>query len=123
MARGWIREVGRNFQLSLARAPLGRLYDVRHALPEGYQDPYIEGWDDESEHEEVEEQGEDVDRDEEEDSDDEEEEDSDDDEGEKEEEDESDDDDEEDAGEGDEVRLHARTKHSPLRTRSGKTRN
>jgi hypothetical protein len=26
------------------------LYDVRQALPEGYQDPYVEGWDDESEH-------------------------------------------------------------------------
>ncbi|KAF9342523.1 hypothetical protein BGX26_007355, partial [Mortierella sp. AD094] len=60
MARGWIREVGRNFQLSLAGAPLGRLYDARQALPEGYQDPYVEGWDDESEHEEDREEVEDV---------------------------------------------------------------
>jgi hypothetical protein len=54
MARGWIREVGRNFQLSLAGAPLGRLYDVRQALFEGYHDPYIEGWNDEAEYEEEE---------------------------------------------------------------------
>ncbi|KAF9367363.1 hypothetical protein CPB97_005884, partial [Podila verticillata] len=56
MARGWIREVGRNFQLSLVAAPLGRLYDVRQALPEGYHDPYVEGWDNEAEHEEEEEE-------------------------------------------------------------------
>lgn len=65
-ARGWIREVGRNFQLSLAGAPLGRLYDARQPLPEGYQAPYVEGWDDEPEHEEGREEGDDVDVDEEE---------------------------------------------------------
>ncbi|KAG0247409.1 hypothetical protein BGZ95_008715 [Linnemannia exigua] len=66
MARGWIREVGRNFQLSLAAAPLGRLYNVRQVLPEGYQDPYVEGWDDEPEYDEDREEGEEVDVDEEE---------------------------------------------------------
>ncbi|KAF9271401.1 hypothetical protein BGZ88_006218 [Linnemannia elongata] len=50
MARGWIREVGRIFQLSLSGIPRGRLYDVPQALPEGYQDPYIEGWGDEPEY-------------------------------------------------------------------------
>jgi len=43
MARGWIREVNRNFALATHGEPLGRLYNVRQALPEGYQDPYIEG--------------------------------------------------------------------------------
>ncbi|KAF9537112.1 hypothetical protein EC957_008804, partial [Mortierella hygrophila] len=46
MARGWIRELNRNFALSLHGEPHGRHY-VRKALPEGYQDPYVEGWDDE----------------------------------------------------------------------------
>ncbi|KAG0248866.1 hypothetical protein BGZ95_007826, partial [Linnemannia exigua] len=55
MARGWIREVGRYFQLSLAVAPLGCLYDAR---PEGYQDPNVEGWGDKPEYEEYEEEGE-----------------------------------------------------------------
>lgn len=56
MARGRIREVNRNFALALNGSPLGRLYDVRHALPEGYQDPYIEGWDEEQVEEEEEEE-------------------------------------------------------------------
>jgi len=127
MARGWIREVGRNFQLSLAGAPLGRLYDVRQALPEGYHDPYVEGWGDEAEHEEEEEDGEaidednedeeeDIDEDEEEDINEDEEEGNDDSQGEEIEEDEDDD-------AWDEVQAHAHRKYSPLRTRSGKTRN
>ena len=66
MARGRICEVGRNFQLSLAGAPFGRFYDALQALPEGYQDPYVEGWDDELEHEEDREEGEHVDVDDEE---------------------------------------------------------
>ena len=47
IARGWIREVHRIFALALQGEPLGYLYNVRQALPEGYQDPYVEGWDDE----------------------------------------------------------------------------
>jgi len=118
MARGWIREVGRNFQLSLAGTPLGRLYDVRQALPEGYHDPYVEGWDGESEHEEEEEE------EEEEDVDEDEEEDNNDDEGEEvEEDDEEEEDGNDDNDEEDEVQLLARSKYSPLRTRSGKARN
>jgi len=120
MARGWIHEVGRNFQLSLAGAPLGRLYDVRQALPEGYHDPYVEGWNDEAEHEEEEADEEDVDEDEEEGSGD--------DRGEEVEEDEEEEEEEEEEVEEeddaqDEVQVDARSKYSPLRTRSGKARN
>ena len=70
MARGWIREVGRNFQLSLSGAPLGRLYDVRQALPDNYHDPYIEGWDDRADSDEEEQEDEDEDGDDDEGSDD-----------------------------------------------------
>lgn len=60
-AKGWIHEVERNFQRSLQGVPLGRLKnDGCLALPEGYQDPYAESWDDGSEHEEDREEGEDV---------------------------------------------------------------
>jgi transposase len=119
MARGWIREVGRNFQLLLAGERLGHLYDIHQVLPEGYQDPYIEDWDgkpdleDREEEEdlggeeevEVEEEVEEV--------------------GEVEEEREEER--EEEGGKEDEdeekrlVRSHAR-KYSPFRTRSGKVR-
>ncbi|KAF9955518.1 hypothetical protein BGZ72_003657 [Mortierella alpina] len=70
MARGWIREVGRNFQLSLSGTPLGRLYDVCQALPDNYHDPYIEGWDDEADNDEEEQEGEEEDGDDDEESDD-----------------------------------------------------
>ena len=33
--------------MSLQGEPLGHLYDTHQGLPEGYQDPYAEGWDDE----------------------------------------------------------------------------
>ena len=39
MARGWIREVNHNFTHAPQGEPLERLYDVRQALPEGYQRP------------------------------------------------------------------------------------
>ncbi|KAF9293971.1 hypothetical protein BGZ88_004603, partial [Linnemannia elongata] len=127
MARGWIREVGRNFQLSLAGAPLGRLYDVRQALPEGYHDPYVEGWGDEPEYEEEEEEEEGIDedsKDEEEDVDEDQGEDIDEDEEEGndgDQRDELEEDDDDDALDG--YQVYARRRYSPLRTRSGKTRN
>ncbi|KAG0059219.1 Beta-site APP-cleaving enzyme [Linnemannia elongata] len=52
MARGWIRELNRNFALAINGEPLGRLYNVRQALPEGYQYPHVEGWDEEQMEEE-----------------------------------------------------------------------
>lgn len=110
MARGWIREVGRNFQMSLQGEPLGRLYDTRQGLPEGYQDPYAEGWDDEQVVNEDEDNGED-------------------DEDEGEQETEEDDSENEEAEAEDvedldvEVLTTNRRRYSPLRTRSGKERN
>ncbi|KAG0012224.1 hypothetical protein BGZ81_001707 [Podila clonocystis] len=84
--------------------PLGRLYDTRHGLPEGYQDPYAEGWDDEQVDED--EGNEEEDR------------------GEGEQETEGDDSENEvveteDAEDSDEEVL-VRRQYSPLRTRSGK---
>ncbi|KAF9369886.1 hypothetical protein CPC16_004114, partial [Podila verticillata] len=120
----YIREF--DFHECCSGTPLGRLYDVRQALPKGYHDPYVEGWDGESEHEEDEEEGEDVDDDEEVGDDEDEEESGDEDEGdevEEGEEEEEDENEEEEDGARDEVRLHARNKYSPLRTRPGKARN
>jgi len=106
MARGWIREVQRNLQLSLNGAPLGRLHDVRQALPEGYQDPYIENWDgapDQVEEDDIEDLLE---------------------------EEEQDDSNNDQGGVGEEddtangnVRLQGHSRYSPLRTRSGRVRN
>ncbi|KAF9536001.1 hypothetical protein BGW38_010350, partial [Lunasporangiospora selenospora] len=45
MATGWIREVGRNFELSVIGHRLGALYDTRQALPVEYDDPYVEHMD------------------------------------------------------------------------------
>ncbi|KAF9316276.1 hypothetical protein BG006_003628 [Podila minutissima] len=119
MARGWIHEVGRNFQLSLTGTPLGHLYDVHQALPEGYHDPYIEGWDGESEHEEDKEEEVDVDDDKEVSVNEDKEESGDKGEGDEveegEEEEEVENEEEED-GTQDEVHLHAHNKYLPLHT-------
>ncbi|KAG0256280.1 hypothetical protein BGZ95_005542 [Linnemannia exigua] len=110
-------EVGRNFQISLAGAPLGRLYDIRQALPEEHQEEeeVREGIDEDNEDEE--EEG--IDEDEEGDIDEDEEGDIDEDE-----EGNGDNQGEEiDGDEGDDVWDGAHRKYSPLRTRSGKMRN
>ncbi|KAF9308128.1 hypothetical protein BG003_011597 [Podila horticola] len=60
LARGWIREVARNFEYALQGEPLGRLYNTRNPLPDGYQDPYVEGWDMEEEWEDDDERREDA---------------------------------------------------------------
>jgi hypothetical protein len=116
MARGWIREVQRNLQLSLNGAPLGRLHDVRQALPEGYQDPYIENWDgapDQVEEDDIEDLLEEEDQEQE--------------ENEEEEQDDSNNDQggvgEEDDTANENVRLQGHSRYSPLRTRSGRVRN
>lgn len=44
-------------------APLGRLYDIRQALPEGYHNPYVESRGDGEEHGEEEEGREGIDED------------------------------------------------------------
>lgn len=54
-ARGWIQEANSNLALAIHGRRLGRLYDVRQVLPERYQDPYVESWDDEHEEEKEEE--------------------------------------------------------------------
>lgn len=62
-ARGWLKEVGRNFQLARANMPLGRFMNAKQALHlmEGGSDPYpeverddMEGEDQEEEEEEEE---------------------------------------------------------------------
>ena len=113
MATGWIREVGRNFELSILGRRLGDLYDTRLALPPGYGDPYIEYLDIvqnpdlENEAEEEKEEEEEEDEGEEEEA---------------EEEEAEEDEAEEDEEEEEEPLVHSRRKHSPLSTRSGKVR-
>lgn len=116
MATGWIREVGRNFELSILGRRLGDLYDIRQALPPGYEDPYIEHMD-LVQNPDLENEAEEEYINEDEDDDDENV-------GQVEE------DEEEEAGEGNEVEeeeeeeplAHSRRKYSPLSTRSGKMR-
>ena len=52
--------MAQNFEYALQGVPLGCLYNTCDPLPDGYQDPYVEGWDMEEEWEDDDERREDA---------------------------------------------------------------